>query len=83
MQRLNKNSASIANVSLRRRWWSRITNKTASEIMTELMLLVMGSFVMLSVDLVFLSRAPVAFQYLFQLLIYLNHHAVAAVELIY
>lgn len=65
-----------------RRWWKRIGGKPLGEIVTDLTVFVMGVAVLYSVDFFFVSRsAPIAFHYLIELVVYLNQHAAAAIEI--
>ncbi len=64
--------------------WRRFINKPASEIATDFGFFLIGVTVLYGIDLTLISRsAPVALQYLVQFLLYVNHHAVAAVEVLY
>lgn len=50
----------------------------------DLTLFVLGVMVIYAIDLTVLSRsAPIAIQYMIDLVMYLNRHAVAAVEMLY
>jgi hypothetical protein len=50
----------------------------------DLILFVFGVMVVYAIDFTVLSRgAPIALQYMIDLVLYLNHHAVAAVEMLY
>ena len=61
-----------------------LINKPAREIAVELTVFVMGVVILYGLDLTILSRsAPIAIQYMVQFCLYLNHHAVAAVETLY
>ncbi len=67
-----------------RRWWKRLINKPAGEIALDLALFVLGVLLVYVIDLTIVSRgAPIALQYFIDLVLYLNHHAVAAVEMLY
>jgi hypothetical protein len=64
------------------RWLKRITGKSLGEIATDLMLFVMGVAVLFSLDFFVISRSgPVMLRYLIDLVVYLNHHAAAAIEI--
>ncbi|MGO9059076.1 MAG: hypothetical protein ACLQU2_17045 [Candidatus Binataceae bacterium] len=64
------------------RWLKRITGKSLGEIATDLTLFVMGVAVLFSLDFFVISHgAPVALRYLIDLLVYLNQHAAAAIEI--
>jgi hypothetical protein len=61
-----------------------LINKPAREIAVELTVFVIGVVILYGLDLTILSRsAPIAIQYMVQFCLYLNHHAVAAVETLY
>jgi hypothetical protein len=61
-----------------------LISKPVREIAVDLTFFVMGVVILYGVDLTVLSRgAPIAIQYLVQFCLYLNHHAVAAVETLY
>jgi hypothetical protein len=81
MDRSSGNARADAKES--RGWLRRITNKSGAEIATDATLLVMGVVVMYAIDPLFMSRAPLAFQYLVQFLVYLNQHAISAVNVLY
>lgn len=67
-----------------RPWWKRIAHKPAGEIALDLALFVLGVMVLYLIDLTVISRgAPIAFRYMIDLVIYLNQHAVAAVQMLY
>jgi hypothetical protein len=67
-----------------RRWWKRIFDKPAGEIALDAALFVLGIIVVYVVDVTVISRgAPVAFRYMIDLLIYIDHHTVAAVQTLY
>jgi len=67
-----------------RRWWKRIVGKPAGELALDLALFVLGVMFLYLIDLTVISRgAPIAFRYMIDLVIYLNHHAVAAVQMLY
>ncbi|HEY2105684.1 MAG TPA: hypothetical protein VGH29_07855 [Candidatus Binataceae bacterium] len=66
------------------RWWQRILSKPAGRVALDLILFVLGVMVVYAIDFTVLSRgAPIALQYMIDLVLYLNHHAVAAVEMLY
>jgi hypothetical protein len=66
------------------RWWKAVSRKPAGEIALDLALFVLGVMVLYAIDLTVISRnAPLAFQYIIDLVLYLNHQAVAAVEMLY
>jgi hypothetical protein len=66
------------------RWWHRIVNKPAGEIALDLLLFVLGVVVLYALDLtVFKHFAPLAIQDMIDLIMYLNHNAVAAVQMLY
>jgi hypothetical protein len=66
------------------RWWKRVLGKPAGELALDFALFVLGVIVLYVIDLTVLQRgAPIAFQYMIDLVIYLNHHAVAAVQTLY
>ncbi len=61
-----------------------MVNKPAGEIALDLALFVMGVMVLYAIDLTIISRgAPVAFRYILDLFVYLDHHAVATVQTLY
>ena len=65
-----------------RRWSKRIGGKPLGEIVTDLTAFLMGVAVLYSVDFFIVSRsAPIALRYLIELVIYLDHHAAAAIEI--
>lgn len=67
-----------------RRWWQRMIGKPAGRVALDLALFVLGVMVVYALDFAVLSRgAPIALQYMIDLVLYLNHHAVAAVEMLY
>jgi hypothetical protein len=67
-----------------RRWWQGIDRKPVGEIALELTLFVLGVVILYAIDLTVISRgAPIAIQYFIDLVVYLNHHAVAAIETLY
>jgi hypothetical protein len=66
-----------------RRWWRRIIKKPAGEIALDLLLFVLGVVALYAIDLTFLRHfAPLAIQVMIDLILYLNHHAVAAVQML-
>jgi uncharacterized membrane protein SirB2 len=66
------------------RLWRRIINKPAREIGSDVLLFVLGVVVLYVLDLTVISRAaPIAVQSLLDLVLYVNHHAVAAVQMLY
>ncbi len=67
-----------------RRWWNRIVDKPAGEIALDAVLFVLGIIVVYVIDVAVISRgAPVAFRYMIDLLIYIDHHALVAVQTLY
>lgn len=82
MEELSVTMASPPAVS---NWWQRVfRHKSAGRIGLDLILFVMGVLFIYVVDLTVLSRsAPLVFRYMIDLVLYLNHHAVAAVEMLY
>ncbi len=69
-----------------RRWWQRIISKhkPAGRIALDLTLFVLGVMVLYAIDLTVIAHgAPIAIQYMIDLVLYLNHHAVAALEILY
>jgi hypothetical protein len=65
-------------------FWRRFINKPASEIATDFGFFLLGVAFLYGIDLTLISRgAPVAVQYLVQFLLYMNHHAAGAVEVLY
>jgi len=67
-----------------RRWWQHVLSKPAGRVALDLILFVLGVMVVYAIDFTVLSRgAPLALQYMIDLVLYLNHHAVAAVEMLY
>ncbi|HKD69497.1 MAG TPA: hypothetical protein VKB84_21845 [Candidatus Binataceae bacterium] len=58
--------------------------KPGREIALDLTLFVLGVVILYAIDLTVISRSmPIAFQYVIDLVLYLNHQAVAAVEMLY
>ncbi len=81
---MEKSRATNIVLSALDRWWKRVIHKPAGEIALDLALFVMGVMVLYLIDLTIISRgAPVAFRYMLDLLVYLNHHAVATVQTLY
>ncbi|HEV3111779.1 MAG TPA: hypothetical protein VGY99_14935 [Candidatus Binataceae bacterium] len=81
---MNQLSTTRTSPSVLRRWWGRIISKPAGRIALDLTLFVLGVMVIYAIDLTVLSRsAPIAIQYMIDLVMYLNRHAVAAVEMLY
>jgi hypothetical protein len=73
-----------AAASALRRWWRRIADKPAGEVALDAVLFVLGIVVLYVIDLTVISRgAPVACRYMLDFLVYLDHHAVAAVQTLY
>ncbi len=67
-----------------RRLWRRAARKPAGEIALDLTLFVLGVVAIYAIDLTVISRAaPIAFRYMIDLILYLNHNAVAAVHMFY
>jgi hypothetical protein len=65
------------------RWWKRLIAKPVGEIITEFTVFVMGVALLYCLDVFVISRtAPLAFSYLIDLVIYLNHHAAEAIEVL-
>jgi hypothetical protein len=66
-----------------RRWWHRIVKKPPGEIALDLLLFVLGVLALYAIDLTFFRHfAPLAIQDMIDLILYLNHHAVAAVQML-
>jgi hypothetical protein len=69
-------------VSVARRWWRRIVKKPAGEIALDLMLFVLSVVALYVIDLTVLQHfAPLAIQYMIDFMMYMNHHAVATVQM--
>ena len=82
--KLEQLSTTRISPSAPRRWWQRIIGQPAGKIALDLTLFVLGVLVIYVIDFTVLSRgAPIALQYMIDLVLYLNHHAVAAVEMLY
>jgi hypothetical protein len=80
MEASTANSATVQS----RGWWTRRLRKPGREIALDLTLFVLGVVILYAIDLTVISRSmPIAFQYVIDLVLYLNHQAVAAVEMLY
>jgi len=65
-------------------WWKRFINKPASEIAIDFGFFLIGVAFLYAIDLTLISRgAPVALQDLAQFVLYMNHHAASAAEVLY
>lgn len=77
-------STNTANGGLLLAWWRRFINKPPSEMATDFAFFLMGVAFLYGIDLTLISRgAPVALQYLVRFLLYVNHQAAGAVEVLY
>jgi hypothetical protein len=77
------NSPAAVSPGTEARWlWKRICGKPLGEIVTDLTVFVMGVAVLYSADFFIVSHAtPIALRYLIELVVYLNQHAAAAIEI--